>query len=296
MAVSAAQVKELRERTGLGMMECKKALVETGGDMDQAIEWLRKRAGAKVDKKAGRIATEGRISTYRSADHTLAALVEVNSETDFVAKEEDFVQFAEAVAACVVRHEAADVTALLALPLKDDKGESVQQVCDGLIARLGEKISVRRFVRYQTDTGKLDAYVHAGSRIGVVVEMQGGEQALAHDIALHVAAMRPEYLRAEEVPPEVVSKEKEILMEQARDSGKPPEIVEKMVAGRLNKYLGEQTLLGQPFVRDADITVGKLLEKSGAKVTRFCRFEVGEGMEKRNDDFAAEVMAQAKGG
>ena len=205
-------------------------------------------------------------------------------------------RFAEAVAACVVRHEAADVTALLALPLKDDKGESVQQVCDGLIARLGEKISVRRFVRYQTDTGKLDAYVHAGSRIGVVVEMQGGEQALAHDIALHVAAMRPEYLRAEEVPPEVVSKEKEILMEQARDSGKPPEIVEKMVAGRLNKYLGEQTLLGQPFVRDADITVGKLLEKSGAKVTRFCRFEVGEGMEKRSDDFAAEVMAQAKGG
>lgn len=296
MAVSAAQVKELRERTGLGMMECKNALVESGGDMDKAIEWLRKRAGAKVDKKSGRIAAEGRISAHLSAERRLAALVEVNSETDFVAKEEGFARFADLVAASVVRHDPADVAALLALPLEDDKRDTVQQVCDGLIARLGEKISVRRFVRYQTDTGKLDAYVHAGSRIGVLVETQGGEDALAHDIALHVAAMRPEYLTPDEVPPEVVSKEKEILMEQARDSGKPPEIIEKMVAGRLNKYLGEQTLLGQPFVRDADITVGKLLQKSGTKVTRFCRFEVGEGLEKKSSDFAAEVMAQAKGG
>jgi elongation factor Ts len=296
MDVSAAQVKELRERTGLGMMECKNALVESDGDMDKAIEWLRKRAGAKVDKKSGRIAAEGRISAHLSAERKLAALVEVNSETDFVAKEEGFTSFADAVAACVVRHDPRDVAALVTLPLEDGKDDTVQQVCDGLIARLGEKIGVRRFVRYQTDVGKLDAYVHAGSRIGVLVELQGGEDALAHDIALHVAAMRPEYLTSDDVPPEVVSKEKEILMEQARDSGKPPEIIEKMVAGRLNKYLGEQTLLGQPFVRDADITVGKLLEKSGAKVTRFCRFEVGEGMEKKSSDFAAEVMAQTKGG
>lgn len=296
MAVSAAQVKELRERTGLGMMECKNALVENGGDMDKAIEWLRKRAGAKVEKKSGRIAAEGRISAHLSAEHRLAALVEVNSETDFVAKEEGFARFAGLVAACVVRHDPPDVAALLALPLEDGKRETVQQVCDGLIARLGEKISVRRFVRYQTDTGKLDAYVHAGSRIGVLVETQGGEDALAHDIALHVAAMRPEYLTSDDVPTEVVNKEKEILMEQARESGKPPEIIEKMVAGRLSKYLGEQTLLGQPFVRDADITVGKLLQKSDTQVTRFCRFEVGEGLEKKSSDFAAEVMAQAKGG
>lgn len=296
MAVSAAQVKELRERTGLGMMECKNALVESGGDMDKAIEWLRKRAGAKVDKKSGRIAAEGRISAHLSAERKLAALVEVNSETDFVAKEEGFTRFADLVAACVVRHDPPDVAALLALPLEDGKRDTVQQVCDGLIARLGEKISVRRFVRYQTDTGRLDAYVHAGSRIGVLVETQGGEDALAHDIALHVAAMRPEYLTPDEVPPEVVNKEKEILMGQARESGKPPEIIEKMVAGRLDKYLGEQTLLGQPFVRDTDITVGKLLQKSGTTVTRFCRFEVGEGLEKKSSDFAAEVMAQAKGG
>ncbi|MDX1487380.1 MAG: translation elongation factor Ts [Acidiferrobacterales bacterium] len=296
MAVSAAQVKELRERTGLGMMECKNALVESGGDMDEAIEWLRKRAGTRVDKKSGRIAAEGRISAHLSADRKLAALVEVNSETDFVAKEEGFARFADLVAACVVRHNPPDVVALLALPLEDGKRDAVRQVCDGLIARLGEKISVRRFVRYQTDAGKLDAYVHAGSRIGVLVEVQGGEEALAHDIALHVAAMRPEYLTPDEVPPEVVSKEKEILMEQARESGKPPEIIEKMVVGRLNKYLAEQTLLGQPFVRDADITVGKLLQKSDTRVARFCRFEVGEGLEKKSSDFAAEVMAQAKGG
>ncbi len=296
MGISVAQVKELRERTGLGMMECKNALVESGGDMDKAIEWLRKRAGAKVDKKSGRIAAEGRISAHLSAERRLAALVEVNSETDFVAKEEGFAHFADLVAACVVRHDPPDVAALLALPLEDSKRDTVRQACEGLIARLGEKISVRRFVRYQTDTGKLDAYVHAGSRIGVLVETQGGEDALVHDIALHVAAMRPEYLTPDEIPPEVVSKEKEILMEQARESGKSPEIIEKMVAGRLNKYLGEQTLLGQPFVRDADITVGKLLQKSGTKVTRFCRFEVGEGLEKKSSDFAAEVMAQAKGG
>lgn len=295
MTVSAAEVKELRERTGLGMMECKNALVESGGDMDKAIEWLRKRAGAKVEKKAGRIAAEGRVSAYLSGDRKIAAMVEVNSETDFVAKEDGFVAFAEAVAACIAHHEPKDVSALLALPLQAGKTGSVQQACETLIARLGEKISIRRFLRYASRDGKLDSYVHAGARIGVLVELQGGDDTLAHDIAMQVAATRPDYLTTADVPADVVAKEKEILMEQARDSGKPPEIIEKMVVGRLNKFLSELTLLGKPFVKDQDVTVEKLLKSTRARVVRFCRYEVGEGMEKKNTDFAAEVIAQAKG-
>jgi elongation factor Ts len=295
MTVSAAEVKELRERTGLGMMECKNALVESGGDMDKAIEWLRKRAGAKVEKKAGRIAAEGRVSAYLGSDRKVAAIVEVNSETDFVAKEDGFVAFAEALATCVAHNDPRDVSALMSLPLQAGKSGSVQQTCETLIARLGEKISVRRFRRYAAGNGKLDSYVHAGARIGVLVELEGGDDTLAHDIAMQVAATRPDYLTTADVPADVVSKEKEILMEQARDSGKPVEIIEKMVAGRLNKFLSELTLLGKAFVKDQDVTVEKLLKSAGARVIRFCRYEVGEGMEKKNTDFAAEVIAQAKG-
>jgi elongation factor Ts len=296
MTVSATEVKELRERTGLGMMECKNALVESGGDMDKAIEWLRKRAGAKVEKKAGRVAAEGRISAYLSADRKIAALVEVNSETDFVAKEDGFVGFADALAACAARNDPKDVAALMSRPLEAGTTGTVQQACETLIARLGEKINVRRFVRYGTSDGKLDSYVHAGARIGVLVELQGGNDMLAHDIAMQVAATRPDYLTLADIPELVVAKEKEIFMAQARDSGKPAEIIEKMVAGRLNKFLSELTLLGKPFVKDQDVTVEKLLKSAGARVIRFRRYEVGEGMEKKNTDFAAEVIAQAKGG
>lgn len=296
MAISAGQVKELRERTGLGMMECKNALVECDGNMDKAVELLRKRVGVKVEKKAGRIAAEGRVSAHVSGDRKLAAIVEVNCETDFVAKENGFVSFVDAVAACVVKHDPADVDALSALPLEDGKADTVAQVCEGLVARLGEKINVRRFVHYEGKGAHLDTYVHPGSRIGVLVEMEGGNNALAHDIAMQVAATRPEYISRDDVPEDVAAKEREIFMEQARASGKPPEIAEKMVAGRLNKYLNELTLLGKPFVKDPDTSVEKLLKLADARIARFCRYEVGEGIEKKVGDFAAEVMAQAKGG
>lgn len=295
MDISAAQVKELRERTGLGMMECKNALVECDGDMDKAIELLRKRAGAKIEKKAGRTAAEGRVVTHISDDRRLAAMVEVNCETDFVAKEDSFVRFAEGIASCVVKHHPTDLEGLMSLPLKDGKPGSVAQARENLVAKLGENISIRRFVRYEAAAEGLDSYVHGG-RIGVLVDVESSDQALAHDIAMHIAASRPEYVSRDDVPPNVVAKEKEILMEQARDSGKPPEIIEKMVTGRLNKYLNEMTLLGQPFVKDLDTTVDKLLKSAGAKVRRFCRYELGEGIEKRSADFAAEVMAQVKGG
>ncbi len=296
MSITAAQVKELRERTGLGMMECKSALVECDGDMERAVELLRKRAGAKVQKKAGRTAADGRIAIHTSADRRTMAMVEVNCETDFVAKEGSFSDFVDAIAACVGTGAPRDVAALLALPLREGKADTVGETCEHLVARLGEKISIRRFVRYATTDGLLDAYVHTGARIGVLVELVGGQETLAHDIAMHVAAMRPEYLSVQDIPAGVVSKEKEILVAQEAVSGKPAEIVEKMVAGRLAKHLGEITLLAQPFVKDPDTSVDKLLKGARARVVRFCRYEVGEGIEKGASDFAAEVMAQVKGG
>ncbi|MFQ5994220.1 MAG: translation elongation factor Ts [Acidiferrobacterales bacterium] len=296
MGISAAQVKELRERTGLGMMECKKALVESDGNMEKAIELLRKRAGAKVEKRAGRTAAEGRISIHVTNDGRLAAMAEINSETDFVAKEERFVSFADAVAACVANYNPVDLDALLMLPVEEGKADTVAQVSENLVARLGEKIGVRRFVRYESESGHIiSSYLHDG-RIGVIVEMKGGGKELARDIAMHISWYRPEYLSKDGVPPDVVAKEKEILMEQARGSGKPAEIVEKMVAGRTNKYLNEITLLGQPFVKDQDVTVEKLLKSGSATVRRYVRYEVGEGIEKKTGNFAAEVMAQVEGG
>jgi elongation factor Ts len=294
MSISAQQVKELRERTGLGMMECKAALTETNGDMSAAEELLRKKAGAKVEKKAGRTAADGAIGMYISADRKIAAVVEVNSETDFVAKGDDFIAFAEAVATVVAQSNPADVDALYAQPLKKGEG-SVSQAREGLVMKLGENIGVRRFARFQATVGHVGGYVH-GRKIGVLVEIEGGNEGLARDLAMHVAASRPEYVTRDQVPTNVIAKEKEIFTEQAQTSGKPANIIEKMVEGRVNKYLAEITLLGQPFVKDPETTVDKLLKGSNAKVHRFARFEVGEGIEKKTTDFAAEVMATVKGG
>jgi elongation factor Ts len=293
--ISAQQVKELRERTGLGMMECKSALSETNGDMNAAEDLLRKKAGSKVEKKAGRTAADGAVGMYVSSDRKIAAVVEVNSETDFVAKGDDFVAFAEAVAEVVAANNPADVDALYKLPLKG--GDSVAAVREGLVMKLGENIGVRRFARYQTPTngGQIGGYVH-GRKIGVLVELEGGNEGLSKDLAMHVAASRPEYVTKEQVPADAIAKEKEIFAEQAKASGKPANIIEKMVEGRVSKYLNEITLLGQPFVKDPDTTVEKLVNTNNAKVARFVRFEVGEGIEKKTADFAAEVMATVKGG
>lgn len=292
MSISAQQVKELRERTGLGMMECKAALQETHGDMDAASDLLRKKAGAKVEKRAGRIAADGAIGLHLAADRKLAAMVEVNSETDFVAKGDTFIAFAHASAACVAASNPADVDALMALPLAG--GASVSRTREDLAMKLGENIGVRRFTRFAAGNGQVAGYIH-GRKIGVLVELDGGDEALAKDIAMHVAASKPDYVTRDQVPADVIAKEKAIFAEQAQTSGKPANIIEKMVEGRVNKYLAEVTLLGQPFVKDPDTTVEKLLKGKGARVVRFVRFEVGEGIEKKSTDFAAEVMAQVKG-
>lgn len=293
MSISAQQVKELRERTGLGMMECKAALTETNGDMEAASDLLRKRAGAKVDKKAGRIAAEGAIGIYLSSDRKTAAIAEVNSETDFVAKGDDFSAFASAVATRAASGQAKDVDSLYQLPIKDGAKETITQAREGLVMKLGEKINIRRFERVPTH-GHIASYLH-GRKIGVLVEMEGGDESLAKDIAMHIAASRPEYVSKDQVPAAAIAKEKEIFAEQAKASGKPAEIIEKMVMGRVSKYLAEITLLGQPFVKDPDTSVEKLLKSKNAQVKRFIRYEVGEGMEKRTEDFAAEVMATVKG-
>ena len=294
MSISAQQVKELRERTGLGMMECKAALSETNGDMEAAADLLRKRAGAKVDKKAGRIAAEGAIGIHVTPDAKTAAMVEVNCETDFVAKGDEFQIFAVAAATRVVRNQPSDVEALYKLPYQEGAPATMAQSREGLVMKLGENINVRRFERLSTSTGRIGSYIH-GRKIGVLVVMEGGDEGLARDIAMHIAASRPEYVSKDQVPAAAVAKEKEIFTEQASSSGKPAEIVEKMVMGRVNKYLNEITLLGQPFVKDPDTTVEKLLKSKGAVVKGFIRYEVGEGLEKRSDNFAAEVMATVKG-
>jgi len=291
MSITAEAVKQLRERTGAGMMECKKALVETKGDLDAAAELMRKQGLAKADKKAARVAAEGVVAMARSGDARTAALVEVNCETDFVAREQDFRAFAQAVADCALALRPADLAALGEARLAS--GESVEERRRNLVAKIGENISVRRFA-VLTSPGHLGAYVH-GTRIGALTALEGGTASLAHDLAMHVAASNPRYLSAEQVPAAVVAKEREILTSQAQGEGKPPEIVAKMVEGRLRKVLGEITLAGQPFVKDPDVTVEKLLKGAGARVLAFERFEVGAGIEKKQDDFVAEVMAQVKG-
>ncbi len=288
--ISASLVKDLRERTGSGMMECKKALVETGGDIEAAIEYMRKNGMAKADKKAGRVAAEGQIGVAVSDDGHIAAMVEVNSETDFVAKNPDFAGFVQAVADRVLADNPADMDALMALQID---GQTIEEKRKALVAKLGENLQVRRFERYET-TGAVGAYRH-GERIGVLVELQGGEVALARDIAMHVAATRPVCVNESDVDADLVAKEREIFIAQAADSGKPADIIEKMVDGRIRKFLAEVALVGQPFVKDPDLTVGKLLKNKGAACVKFARIEVGEGIEKDTTDFAAEVMAQVKG-
>ncbi len=291
MNISAALVKEMRERTGLGMMECKKALTETGGDIEAAIDLMRKAGAARADKKAGRTAADGAIILSASADGRSMALTEVNSETDFVAKDAGFLAFAQAVGDLVLSQAPADVEQLSTLPLGDGTVEEARQQ---LVAKIGENIRVRRFVRRQTTSGVIGSYLH-GSRIGVLVELEGGDQALARDLAMHVAASRPLCVSSDQIPADVMAREKEIYDAQAAESGKPQDIRAKMVEGRLRKYAAEVTLLGQPFVKDPDTTVEQLLKKANARVIGFDRLEVGEGIEKQADDFVAEVMKQARG-
>jgi elongation factor Ts len=290
MAVTAAMVKELRERTGAGMMECKKALVEAGGDLDAAVEAMRKSGLAKADKKASRVAAEGKVVQAISADGKNAVMVEVNSETDFVAKDAGFNAFATAVAQNALDSNPADIEALMATGID---GSTVEEARQALIAKIGENIQVRRFARSETDH-TLGAYVHGG-KIGVLVELEGGDAEIAHDVALHIAAMNPEFISDEDVPADIIARDKDILVAQAEGSGKPAEIIEKMVTGRLRKHLAGITLLGQPFVKDGDVTVGKLLKQSGATVKGFERLVVGEGIEKKQENFAEEVMQQVSG-
>jgi len=291
MAITASLVKELRERTGSGMMECKKALIETDGDIEAAIEQMRKSGLAKADKKAGRVAAEGQVAISISDDRKSAAMVEVNSETDFVSKGDDFTGFAQGLADQIHANDPADLDAVNTLEID---GEPAEDRRKALVAKLGENIQIRRFVRMAT-SGVIGAYRH-GERIGVLVELEGGNEELARDLAMHIAATKPMCVDQSEVDEDTLEKEREIFRAQAAESGKPPEIVEKMIEGRIRKFLGEITLVGQPFVKDPDLTVGKLLEKEGAKCVRFERMEVGEGIEKEEADFAEEVMAQVKGG
>ena len=287
MNITADTVKQLRERTGSGMMECKKALVETQGDLDAAAELLRKTGLAKADKKASRGGAEGAVAVQRSG--LSAVLIEVNCETDFVARGDEFASFARDAARLALETNATDVDALLA---KQHGTTTLDEQRRALIAKIGENLSVRRFVRVTAPTA-LGVYIHGG-RKGSLVALKGGDEALAKDLAMHVAAMNPPYIDASNVPAAVLDKEREILAEQTKAEKKPPEIIAKMVEGRLRKFLAEITLVGQPFVKDEDTTVEKLLKKAGATVVEFVRFEVGLGIEKKQDDFVTEVMAQVK--
>lgn len=286
MSITASMVKELRERTGAGMMECKKALVEADGDIDNAAEALRTAGAAKADKKAGRVAADGRVVI--KANGSTAVIAEINSETDFVAKDDNFVSFASAVADAVLQSGATDVTQLAATDIGG--GKTVEEARTELVQKVGENISVRRAEIVSND-GPIGTYTH-GARIGAVVALQGGSEELARDIAMHVAAINPTCIDESGVPPETLETEKRIFTEQAAESGKPPEIVEKMIGGRIKKFLKEITLVGQPFVKDDKQSVGQLLKSAGASVVSFTRFEVGEGIEKKVENFAEEVRKQ----
>lgn len=292
MAITAAQVKELRERTGSGMMECKKALVEADGDIDKAIETMRKKGMAKAEKKAGRVAAEGKVVTRTSDDGRLGVILEMNSETDFVSAGDDFNNFADAIARIILEKQPADADALIQLPFDDSR--DVHTARQELVAKIGENIQLRRFQLYKTDAGQVHHYLH-GSRIGVMVEMEGGDAQLGRDIAMHVAASNPAAVDESDMPAELLEKERAILKAQAEESGKPAEIVEKMLDGRVKKFLKETTLVGQPFVKDPDQSVADLLKTAGATVKGFTRYEVGEGIEKEEGNFAEEVMAQVRG-
>ena len=289
--ITAALVKELRERTGAGMMDCKKALTAVEGDMDKAIDFLREKGLAAAAKKAGRIAAEGVVGSFVSADGKIGAFVEVNCETDFVAKTDGFKALVEKIAAHIVATKPADVEALLASELD---GQTVEALVTASVAKIGEKISVRRFALYEAPEGVVAAYIHGGGKIGVIVELKGGNAELGKDVAMHVAAANPSYLERSQVPAAELEHEKEVLSEQAKNEGKPEKIIEKMVMGRINKYYKEVCLVDQEFVKDPDQTVGKLVKAAGAEVLAFSRFQLGEGIEKKQEDFAAEVMSQIK--
>jgi elongation factor Ts len=285
--MSAALVKELRERTGLGLLECKKALAAVGGDVQMAIEELRKSSGMKAAKKAGRTAADGVVATRVADDCSFGVLVEVNSETDFVARDENFLSFVNQVVDAVFTQRQADVAALMSGELESAR--------EALVQKIGENISVRRIELMHSDSGVVGSYVHSNNRIAVLVELKGGDQDLARDVAMHVAAVNPQVVSAADMPEELVAKEKEIFVAQAQDSGKPAEIIEKMIGGRIKKFLAENSLTEQAFVKDPDITVGKLVSNAGAQVVSFVRFEVGEGIDVEKVDFAQEVAAQLHG-
>ncbi len=293
MAISASLVKELRERTGAGMMECKRALQETDGDIEAAIEAMRKSGQAKAAKKAGRIAADGVVELRVAEGGGRGVMVEINSETDFVAKDENFRGFAEAVGATALASDAADVAALAEEPLTGATDATVNAAREALIAKVGENVQLRRLVRFDAPQGVLHSYRH-GVRIGVIVDLIGGDATLGRDIAMQVAATNPMCISADDLPTEAIEKEREIFRAQALESGKPPEIVDKMIGGRMRKFAEEVTLLGQAFVKDPSIQVEQLLKQAGAQVAAFARFEVGEGIEKKADNFAEEVQAQAK--
>jgi elongation factor Ts len=286
--MSAALVKELRERTGLGLLECKKALAEANGDVDAAIEALRKSSGMKAAKKAGRTAADGVVAIKTAEDGAFATMVEVNSETDFVARDENFLGFVGAVVDKAFSQRITDVETLAADDIEDAR--------QALVQKIGENISVRRVVAHAVEGGVIGGYVHGNNRIAVLVSLKGGSEELARDVAMHVAAVSPQVVSPANMPEEVVAKEREIYVAQAADSGKPAEIVEKMVDGRVRKFLAENSLTEQAFVKDPDQTVGKLVSAAGAEVVSFTRFEVGEGIEVEKVDFAAEVAAQLGNG
>ncbi|MEP5765335.1 MAG: translation elongation factor Ts [Halieaceae bacterium] len=287
MPMSVALVKELRERTGLGMMECKKALVAAENDIEKAIEELRKSSGMKAAKKAGRTAAEGVVTVRVADDASFGTMVEVNSETDFVARDAGFLAFVDKIVDAAHASRQGDVAALMADGLEQDR--------EALVQKIGENVGVRRVELASSDDGVIGSYVHGNNRIAVLIQLKGGDADLAKDVAMHIAAVSPQVVAPEDMPAELVEKEKEIFTAQAQDSGKPAEIIEKMIGGRIKKFLAENSLLEQPFVKDPDVTVGKLVAAAGAEVVAFQRFEVGEGIEKEEVDFATEVAAQLNG-
>ena len=291
--VTASLVKELREKTGAGMMDCKKVLTETDGDLEKATELLRERGIAKAAKKSGRVAAEGIVEAYISEDGKVGAIVEVNSETDFVGKNEEFRTFVMNVAKQVVEKNPADVESLLAQDSIEEPGKTVQEVLVGKIASIGENLNIRRFARFASE-GLVEKYIHGDGKIAVLINMKKGSKEVAKDVCMQIAAARPEYLNEESVPAERIEKEKEILKIQTMNEGKPEAIAEKIVEGRIGKFFSEICLLDQQFVKNPDIKVSQLLKEKDAEVVEFARFEKGEGIEKKEENFAEEVMKQLK--
>ena len=291
MAITAALVKELRDRTGAGMMDCKKALVETNADLEAAIDLMRASGAAKAAKKAGRVASEGLVNVTISDDNKQAAILEVNSETDFVTKGSAFIDFVDSLGRLALKNKPESVESFLGQKL--DSGETVDEARENIIAKIGENISVRRVQIISTETGILGAYKH-GDRIAVLTVLASQDSALAKDVAMHIAASRPECISEDQLSEELLEREKAIFIEQASESGKPDNIIEKMIVGRMKKFVNEVTLYGQSFVKDPDVTVGELVKSNNSKVESFVRYEVGEGIEKKEDNFVEEVMAQAQ--